>query len=476
LYNIIGKFSQELLTGKKRLFSSIILTAIILPVILMTALAFTHGATDGILYGSLKYFYLFFILIIIAIPSFAFAAIVNEQNKPDGRLCLPFITLALSLFAILLVLFLSIYIPAAQLIRSGDTPPQLILSGERAGAEETGITLMFRTASPTGNRVEYGLIDGDKSEFLTEDNPSQKHCFLFTGLEPGKRYYYSLNGQPPVEFKAPPAMGKLQFAAAGDPHFGSPWSRNDLTASMLENIKDPANDYAMLFLLGDNMDLGFIDSQWQQAFQHISRCSSTIPVAYVAGNHETLFGGDNLYRDYFCHCNEYQTQENCLWRRIDLGDVHFLILDVEWSTGTFTSTQKQWLLEQLQDIPRDDWCIVMSHTFYYCSGGYLKGWEWYDNRQIIDEICPIFEEYDVDIVMSAHKHQAELLQMNNVTYLVLGCFGGVQDPERTYVSPASVWYQQGAYAFADITVNGDSSDIIFRDAGNNNIFQITISR
>jgi hypothetical protein len=149
---------------------------------------------------------------------------------------------------------------------------------------------------------------------------------------------------------------------------------------------------------------------------------------------------------------------------------------VEWSDRLFTPAQKQWLLEQLESIPRDDWCIVMSHTFYYCSGGYIQGWAWYDNQQTIETLSPIFEEYDVDIVMSGHKHQAEVLQMNGVTYMVLGCFGGPQDPERTYISPASIWYKQGAYAFADVTIDSGEATIIIRDFDYNNLFETVINR
>lgn len=474
--SVIDKFSGELLTVKKLTFFSVVAAAVVLPFILMTGLACTYGTMDNILYGTLKYIYLVLILISFCILCLAAISFGLLRKHPDSRIRLPFVTFIVSVIMILLILFLSVSIVSAELIRTDDTPPQLILSESAGDSQMTGITLAFWTASSTSNQVEYGLINADNGNILSENIPSNNHRFQFTGLEPGKRYYYSLNGHRPVEFKAPPLEGKLRFAAAGDSHFGSLLSRNDLTGSMLENIKDPSHDYSAFFLLGDCVDLGFIDRFWKQAFNEISTCSSTIPVCYVIGNHDTLFGGVNLYRDYLCQHGAPGETANCLWKRIDLGSIHFLILDVEWGTGMFTSLQKQWLLEQLKDIPRDDWCIVMSHSFYYCSGCYRQGWEWYDNRQTIDEICPIFEEYDVDIVMSGHKHQAELLQKNGITYLVLGCFGGVQDPERIYISPASVWYQQGAYAFADITIDGNEATVTIRNYDYSNIFQTIINR
>jgi predicted MPP superfamily phosphohydrolase len=245
---------------------------------------------------------------------------------------------------------------------------------------------------------------------------------------------------------------------------------------MLENIRNPVNDYAMLFILGDCVDMGFMDRQWKQAFNAIAACSSTVPVCYVTGNHDTLFGGLNLYKNYLCPPWYAGDSEHCLWRRIDVGDVHFIILDVEWSAGLFTDSQRQWLLEQLQDIPAADWCIVMSHTFYYCSGAFMDGWQWYDNEQTITALTPIFQEYDVDIVISAHKHQAEVLQVNDVTYLILGCFGGEPDPERIYISPGSVWYRQGFYGFADIRIDRDEALITIRDADDKDVFHTTVQR
>ena len=54
------------------------------------------------------------------------------------------------------------------------------------------------------------------------------------------------------------------------------------------------------------------------------------------------------------------------------------------SSATMTLSQESWLRSQLESIPREDWCIVMSHTFYYCSGPFEDGWAWYDNEKTID--------------------------------------------------------------------------------------------
>jgi predicted MPP superfamily phosphohydrolase len=469
------------LTRKKYIFLVITATSVLLPLILMVSLAVTHGTLDNILYGALKWPYLLFILIIVSIIVLACISLTKFSSRPGHGTGLILAALTLSLVSITFTVAISAYVSIPRLVRSGDTAPQLVISNLNGESQST-ISLLFWTEKPTQNSVEYGTADGLSGQILNEDTPSNKHWFYLAGLEPGGKYYYSLNGGKHFEFNIPSWEDEnLRFAAAGDTHFGSPWSRNDLTMSMLEEIKNPVNNYSMFFIMGDCVDMGFIDRQWKRAFKQISSCSDTVPVCYLTGNHDTLCGGVNLYRDYLCPaCNTKDNQgcynRGCLWKRIDVGQVHFIILDVEWGTELFTPAQHQWLLEQLKSIPREDWCIVMSHTFYYCSGGYIDGWEWYDNQQTIAEMTPLFEQYDVDLVLSAHKHQAELLQKNGVTYLVVGCFGGQPDPERTYTSPASIWYKQGAYAFADITVKENEAYINFRDADNNSLFEYIVER
>jgi acid phosphatase type 7 len=285
-----------------------------------------------------------------------------------------------------------------------------------------------------------------------------------------------LNGQVPVTFKTPPETGKeLKFAATGDPHFGNPASNGNVTRQILKYVENPDNNYSMLFVLGDTVHLGFMDSLWKEAFAAISTCSSSVPVSYVIGNHDTLFGGLELYQDYLCPPAGADEREKCLYKRFDINNVHFLVLDLEWETETYTPREEQWLIQQLQSIPRNDWLVVMSHTFYYGSGLYQYGWAWYDNQKTIAKLTPLFEKYGVDLVLSGHKHQTEVLQKNGITYVIAGSFGGPEDPERTYTSPASTWYKAGQFGFADITIGGTSGSLIMRSPEGMELFKTAIN-
>jgi predicted phosphodiesterase len=106
----------------------------------------------------------------------------------------------------------------------------------------------------------------------------------------------------------------------------------------------------------------------------------------------------------------------------------------------------------------------------------MDGWPWYDNPDTITALTPLFEENGVDIVFSGHIHQMELLEQSNVTYVICSGLGGLPDPERAYLSPASQWYVSGEYGYADVTIDGDVAEIIFRDPENAEIKRVTVSR
>jgi UDP-2,3-diacylglucosamine pyrophosphatase LpxH len=312
---------------------------------------------------------------------------------------------------------------------------------------------------------------------IDEETSSRQHVFMLRDLEPATAYWYQVNDAEKHLFTTPAAEGEsLHFAVGSDAHFGAGASRNDMTADMLGQISDPANSYRYFFSLGDLVENGFNGGNWKAAMQAFSPTTSTVPTVFVAGNHDTLFAGFDNFKKY-CYPAGLDSQSGSqLWRRIDIGDGHFLVLDIEWSAESYTARQAAWLEEQLENIPAGDWKIVMNHGFYYASGSVVDGWKWYDNPETIRALTPLFEKYNVNIVFSGHDHQLELLQKSGVTYIICGGFGGAPDPVRTYTSPASLWYAAGAYGFADVNIDDTEARISFRDPSGSVLESFTVAK
>jgi hypothetical protein len=344
----------------------------------------------------------------------------------------------------------------------GDTPPQLLMADGTGTYGIPDMAVAFNTAKPSQNTLTWGK--GTNQSTLNEDTSTKRHVFMLRDLVPESVYTYRINNDADYSFYTPPVNGNLRFAFGSDAHYGAGTNAADLTDKMLAEIADPANRYNLFFFGGDLVEYGFSSSEWGEAFRALASTTSVIPSRLTLGNHESLFAGLGRYENYAYPASMDTQTGSQLWSRIDVGKTHFLILDIEWSAESFSAAQAAWLEAQLQDIPANDWKIVVSHGFYYASGSVVDGWQWYDNPETIDALAPLFEKYKVDLVLSGHNHHMELLQHNGVTYGICGAFGGLPDVLRTYTSPDSLWYLNGSCGFADVSISSGQCSITFRDA------------
>jgi hypothetical protein len=120
--------------------------------------------------------------------------------------------------------------------------------------------------------------------------------------------------KPIPQLSIPETDGQnLHFAVGSDAHFGSGKNSPDQTAAMLAQISDPANKYDIFFFLGDLVEYGFKDSQWEEALDAFLPAASMVPFRFIPGNHDTLFGGLSRYL-YYCGPAATGSQNNSrLW-------------------------------------------------------------------------------------------------------------------------------------------------------------------
>jgi UDP-2,3-diacylglucosamine pyrophosphatase LpxH len=427
--------------------------------------AFSQHGTIGLFRVNGMFQKLFIILGVFGLVLLGLALLerrlLSRQQKRSTRI-LSISVRSMTLAGIIIFVFAFFYIGMIPGPLNGGQAPQLLVEDGSGINGVPNLAIVFNTSKPTSSTVYWGL--GNSSSALSDAKPSKQHVFTLNNLQPDTEYWYQVDAGQKTYFTTPPVNGKpLHFAVGSDAHFGAGDSRNDLTAKMLTQIADPTNNYNMFFSLGDLVEYGFKDIDWQEALKAMSPTTSVIPTKYVVGNHDTLLGGLNRYEAY-CDPKGMALQSGTqLWQRIDVGNIHFLVIDLEWSAENFNTAQSTWLETQLANIPKDDWKIVIGHGFYYASGSITDGWKWYDNPETINKLTPLFEKYGVDMVFSGHDHQLELLQKSGVSYVICGTFGGALDSEREYVSPQSVWYSSKDYAFVDVTINGAEANFIFRD-------------
>lgn len=219
----------------------------------------------------------------------------------------------------------------------GDTAPQLFLT---PGVGSHGIPDLA-VVLYTERAAEKSLTWGASDTIATIEGPASatQHIFLLQDLEPDTQYWYQVDGER-YHFSTPGAGQRLSFAVGSDAHFGAGTNKKDLTEAMLAQIADPDHDLDYFFFLGDLVGYGFRRDQWREAVATMSTHLSGIPTGSVPGNHDTMFTGIDCFERY-CWAGITASQEDCpLWYRVDIGNIHFLVLDVEWSAESFTPAQR----------------------------------------------------------------------------------------------------------------------------------------
>jgi 3',5'-cyclic AMP phosphodiesterase CpdA len=258
----------------------------------------------------------------------------------------------------------------------------------------------------------------------------------------------------------------VRLAFSSDPHVGNANSRPDITAKILDTVNE--GGYDAFFLLGDIADMGVPGSDFKTAAGLLSQKLTQVPLVTLMGNHDALVGGEYLYRKIF---------NPDLYFRIDSGTAHVIALNLLWGEDTFNKKQKDWLIATLASIPASDTTIVISHSFIRASGYVDKesGKDWYDQTSLINDLAPILEKGGVDLVVSGHNHFMEYLEKSGTgtAYAVIGSMGGKPEPERTYTSDWSSWYEGKQFGFLDVDLYDGHMNLTFRDETGKALHSIT---
>jgi len=127
----------------------------------------------------------------------------------------------------------------------------------------------------------------------------------------------------------------------------------------------------------------------------------------------------------------------------DVGLVRFIGLNSEGRLDSASTTQVNWLEDELRDVRnREDlgYAVVILHDALYSLGP--RGYN-VDGRQTLQ---PLFESYDVPLVLSSQTHAYERFEVNGVNYVVEGGGGAeLEDPQaRALDLPEDALLQQVA--------------------------------
>ncbi|MFF0490661.1 purple acid phosphatase family protein [Nocardia sp. NPDC004068] len=266
----------------------------------------------------------------------------------------------------------------------------------------------------------------------------QAHHARLTGLTPGTDYVYAAGHDG-----APPELGTLRTAPAGRAAFrftsfgdqGTPTlGKLDNGKFVNDNLGSPfAGDVtagierlAPLFNLV-NGDLCYANlatdrvRSWDDWWANNSRSARYRPWMPAAGNHENELGngpiGYAAYQTYFTVPeNRGDDLTRGLWYSFTVGGMRLIALANDdichqdagntYVRGYSGGAQKRWLEGELAAARADrdiDWVVVFMHQTAISSADKFNG----ADRGIREEWLPLFDKYQVDLVLCGHEHHYE---------------------------------------------------------------------
>ncbi|MEI5671761.1 MULTISPECIES: fibronectin type III domain-containing protein [unclassified Nocardioides] len=234
------------------------------------------------------------------------------------------------------------------------------------------------------------------------------HSATITDLKAATTYVYRVGDGDTwsewAEFTTAAATAEpFSFIMQGD-------AQNDIKSYVSRTFRaaTEARPYARAVLhAGDLIDTDISDAEWGQWFEAAGYANGGMNVIAAAGNHE-YYPGPTLSRHWGAQfeypgngpaTDERVTQlydENVYYT--DYQGVRFIALNSNFPGDTAAmAAQTAWLEDVLKNNP-NQWTVATFHhpVFSVTSGR--------DNAALRQAWLPLFEKYDVDIVMQGHDH------------------------------------------------------------------------
>lgn len=261
----------------------------------------------------------------------------------------------------------------------------------------------------------------------------------------------------------------VSVAVASDSHWGAEASNSEARNRIMDTVNN--GEWDLFSVGGDIVEYGYNKSQVLEAIDDMEQHLTKVPVNFVMGNHDVLVNTSANFRRFF------QPKEESYNYVLEIAPgVHWVVYNILWDMSDITGDDLNWLDETLSSFDEDDTVIVQSHGFAYGSGYVSEGGgQWWDIPGITENVVPILEKYNVDLMISGHQHSMELMENNGVYYALVGPFGGpLFNHYDTPTKAKQLYYNGDTYGFSSIEIEGNETTISFRDVYGNKLYSHTI--
>lgn len=282
----------------------------------------------------------------------------------------------------------------------------------------------------------------------------------------------------------PDNVQEIIFFALGDQGTGDANQRS--VADAMEKVAKKNKKLDFVVLLGDNFyidkKLTVNSTEWNTMFEEVYSGSylSTVPFYAVLGNHDK-----DLSLNKSSH-SEIEYSKKALgsnrWRmpahyyHSDFGNIHgrpllrIVFLDTN-APADEISVQANYVREQFITNPvQPIWKIVVGHHTVRTYGKHFA-----DPTKLTTLLLPVLQEAKVDLYLSGHDHNQQLIIKNGEPGYIINGAGGKGLYSQKLKSDDLLFFRKG-YGFASLKVNPANLDISFYNESAKKVSSHLLSR
>ena len=335
------------------------------------------------------------------------------------------------------------------------------------------VEIAWRSVAPYAGVLKYGTEKGLLNNEIVEADPQQKHHVRIPELEPSTRYFYAVyrDGEMVHEeenFRTARRDDEtvFSFLVLGDSGVDTP-AQWDVGEEMRRSMNEKEVDFVVH--VGD-VHQGAGDYYDNIFFKPYASIIKNVNVFTSLGNHDVITDNGAVYLDdfYLPHNNPDSTERYYSFR---WANAFFIALDTngDYSPG---SPQHDFLIDQLESAERASatWTFVYAHH-----PPYSEYWtNYYGEVGVQNHLVPVYEQYDVDMVMNGHTHSYERGEKEHVHYLVSGGGGGTLDDY--FIDYDHISFSAKTHHFTRVDVNNEELDVTAIDQKGNQIDRFIINK
>ncbi|MHA1673882.1 MAG: metallophosphoesterase [Promethearchaeota archaeon] len=299
-------------------------------------------------------------------------------------------------------------------------------------ANDQEIYILWETSDPCPTKMSYGTSADNLSYIYNDDTLRTHHQVILSNLLPNTHYYFQINylqsdqtHQTQISHfisKPNSTSSEFTFLAISDTQ---QFAGNGYHPRIAQAVASRYESAKFLLTVGDLVGDGRNTDNWRDYFQIAAPYLNSMVLAPVIGNHDGNLE-DVVPSQYPAEFHNYfpiSQHDFFFLYSFNYSMVHFTICDLQYASAhELNATQLAWIEQDLQAAQSMPIRIVAFHCPVMSSG-------YYGNNLLLQtQLKPLLEKYNVQLVLNGHDHHYERLLSENVTYVVLGCGGTLQDP------------------------------------------------